>query len=58
MIEEVIDYRPETLSQQYDDDSVEEFQGEWELDELVTDLHKKWHEFDEKKELTSSAAQS
>ena len=40
MTEEVIDSRPETLSQPSNMNDLEEVQGEWELDDLVTDLHR------------------
>lgn len=43
------DSRPETLSQLNDENGLEEVQGEWELDDLVNDLHKEWNVHEGKK---------
>jgi hypothetical protein len=40
---------PETSPQFNDANDMEEVQGEWELDDLVTDLHKEWSQQNDKK---------
>jgi len=42
LTEEVIDSRPETLSILSNVNDLDVVQGQWELDELVTDLHREW----------------
>jgi len=48
MSDEEIDSRPETLSHLNNAARIDEVQGEWELDELVDDLHKEWSQHEGK----------
>jgi hypothetical protein len=47
--EEEPDTRLEALHQSNNDNGLDEVQGEWELDDLVTDLHKEWSAHERKK---------
>jgi len=52
MTEVESDSTPEGIIQPNDVDDLDEVQGEWELDELVDDLHKEWSHHEEKKRST------
>ncbi|XP_024633361.1 two-component response regulator ARR1 [Medicago truncatula] len=49
MTELDVDSRPETFSQPINVAGMDEVQGEWELDDLVNDLHKEWSQHEGKK---------
>jgi len=55
-----VDYvsTPEMFSQPRDDASLEEVQGEWELDDLVTDLQQEWNQHEVKKDASLNTHQS
>ena len=46
---------PEVLAQPNDVDGLDEVQGEWELDDLVNDLHKEWSHHDLKKDVSDKS---
>jgi hypothetical protein len=50
--------KPETLSQHNDVDGLEEVQGEWELDDLVNDLHNDWSQHEVRKQELRKSSES
>jgi len=55
MMEVELDTKPEMLLQSNHVDRLDEVQGEWELDELVNDLHKEWSDHVVKKDMSNNS---
>lgn len=57
MTEVDVDSRPETFSQPINVSGMDEVQGEWELDDLVNDLHKEWSQHEGKKTVSQKSVE-